>query len=110
MLTPKLSATETGLIRYAASQLNNYDNLATKYPKVFELPFNSDTKWHMSIHKKSHANGYLTLYIKGAPERVWNLCNRILTGPDGEAAKLTETHKMAYTLAFLRLEGLEKLA
>jgi sodium/potassium-transporting ATPase subunit alpha len=77
-------ATETGLIRYAAGQLNNYDNLAAEYPKVFELPFNSDTKWHMSIHKKPHATGPLTLYIKGAPERVWLLCNRILTGPNGE--------------------------
>jgi sodium/potassium-transporting ATPase subunit alpha len=89
-------ATETGLIRYAVGLLPNYDNLATEYPKVFELPFNSETKWHMSIHKKAHANGPLTLYIKGAPERVWVLCNRILTGPDGEATMLTEGYKKAY--------------
>jgi sodium/potassium-transporting ATPase subunit alpha len=89
-------ATETGLIRYAAGQLNNYDNLTAEYPKVFELPFNSDTKWHMSIHKKPHATGPLTLYIKGAPERVWLLCNRIITGPDGECVKLTDAYKMTY--------------
>ena len=89
-------ATESGLMRYAAEQLNNFDSLATEYPKVFELPFNSDTKWHMSIHKKPHADGHLTLYIKGAPERVWRLCNRILTGPQGECVELTDEYKMAY--------------
>jgi sodium/potassium-transporting ATPase subunit alpha len=89
-------ATESGLIRYAADQLDNFDTLAEEYPKVFELPFNSDTKWHMSIHKKAHANGPLTLFIKGAPERVWRLCNRILTGTDGESVELTDEFKTAY--------------
>lgn len=89
-------ATETGLIRYAAGQLPDYDNLASKYPKVFEIPFNSDTKWFLSIHKKPHANGALTLYIKGAPERVWLLCNRILSGPDGQSVPLNEDSKKAY--------------
>ena len=89
-------ATESGLIRYAADQLSGYDELANQFPKVFELPFNSDTKWHMSIHKKAHANGALTLYIKGAPERVWKLCSRILRGPDGDSDDITEAHKAAY--------------
>ncbi|KAH6665831.1 hypothetical protein B0J14DRAFT_492032 [Halenospora varia] len=89
-------ATESGLIRYAAAQLEGYDDLGVEYPKVFELPFNSDTKWHMSIHKKRHANGYLTLYIKGAPERVWSLCSQILIGTDGEAILITDEHKRSY--------------
>ena len=89
-------ATESGLIRYAAEQLNNFDSLAAEYPKVFELPFNSETKWHMSIHDKPHADGPLTLYIKGAPEVVWRLCNRILTGPNGKCAELTDGYKKAY--------------
>ena len=89
-------ATESGLIRYAADQLSGYDQLADEFPKVFELPFNSDTKWHMSIHKKAHANGALTLYIKGAPERVWKLCSRILRGLDGDSEEITDAHKVAY--------------
>lgn len=89
-------ATESGLIRYAAEQLDDFDDLHEIYPKIFELPFNSETKWHMSIHKKAHANGSLTLYIKGAPERVLHLCNRILTGSDGESVLLTEEYKKAY--------------
>ncbi|KUJ15206.1 P-type cation exchange, alpha subunit of ATPase [Mollisia scopiformis] len=89
-------ATESGLIRYAADSLGNFDSLAIKYPKVFEIPFNSETKMHISIHKKAHANGPLTLYIKGAPERVWKLCNRFLIGSDGESVPLTAEHKQRY--------------
>lgn len=89
-------ATESGLVRYAAERLSDFDVLGDKYPKIFELPFNSDTKWHMSIHKKAHANGPLTLYIKGAPERIWRLCNRVLSGNEGESVELTEQHKAAY--------------
>ncbi|TAQ90786.1 hypothetical protein B7494_g891 [Chlorociboria aeruginascens] len=89
-------ATESGLIRYAAEQLNDFDSLAPGYPKVFELPFNSDTKWHMTIHKKPHSGGPLTLYIKGAPEVIWRLCNRILTGPNGECVELVDEYKKSY--------------
>ncbi|KAK0713196.1 hypothetical protein B0T26DRAFT_753337 [Lasiosphaeria miniovina] len=98
-------ATESGLMRYAADQLDNIDAIGQKYPKVFELPFTSDTKWHMSIHKKSHASGALTLYMKGAPERVWRLCSRILGGPDDESVPLAEEHKKAYDEAYEHMAG-----
>jgi sodium/potassium-transporting ATPase subunit alpha len=52
------------------------------YPKAFEIPFNSTNKWHLSIHKKAHSNGSYTLYIKGAPERVFALCSAIQTQGD----------------------------
>jgi sodium/potassium-transporting ATPase subunit alpha len=89
-------ATESGLIRWAAGLLPNFDDLGVQYPKVFELPFNSDTKWHMSIHKRPHATGSMTLYIKGAPEVVYRLCNRVLTGRDGECAEYADKYKRAY--------------
>lgn len=99
-------ATESGLVRWAAGKLPAFDNLATEYPKVFELPFNSDTKWHMSIHKKAHANGSLTLYLKGAPERVLLLCNRILTGTDGQCTELTDEYKNAYNETYEHMASL----
>lgn len=89
-------ATEAGLMRYAAEQLKNFDNLAGTFPKVFELPFNSDTKWHMSIHKKPHANGPLTLFIKGAPERVFALCSYVLSSPEAQPVELVAEHRQAY--------------
>ncbi|KAK4186973.1 putative type IIC NA+/K+/H+-transporting ATPase [Podospora australis] len=98
-------ATESGLVRYAGDQLKDFDSLADQYPKVFELPFSSETKWHMSIHKKPHDNGFLTLYIKGAPERIWRLCNRILLNSGGKSAPLSDYHKQAYDDTYEEMAG-----
>ncbi|CAG8574563.1 12189_t:CDS:2 [Ambispora gerdemannii] len=87
-------ATETGLIRFAAQNLDDFDALITAYPKVFEIPFNSETKWALTIHTKPHDNGDLTLYIKGAPERVLKLCTTILF--ENKATPLTDEHKEKY--------------
>ncbi|KAI9598780.1 hypothetical protein BDF19DRAFT_419781 [Syncephalis fuscata] len=87
-------ATEAGLIRFAGRHLEHFDDMQNIYPKVFEIPFNSDNKWALSIHKKKHANGDLTLYIKGAPERVLRLCSTILSNDGPEP--LTPTHQEKY--------------
>ncbi|CAG8505097.1 15190_t:CDS:2 [Racocetra fulgida] len=87
-------ATETGLVRFAASQVDNFDDINNAYPKVFEIPFNSDTKWALTIHKKKHDRGYLTLYIKGAPERVLKLCSTILS--ETGVIFLTSEHRQRY--------------
>ncbi|TPX30672.1 hypothetical protein SmJEL517_g05824 [Synchytrium microbalum] len=92
-------ATEAGLLKCAATKLSDFDGLPRTFPKVFEIPFNSETKWHMSIHQKAHANGDLMLYIKGAPERILKLCNQIWNGEsivpitDADLAKFDEMYK-----------------
>ncbi|KAF9280727.1 hypothetical protein BGZ68_007049 [Mortierella alpina] len=87
-------ATETGLMRFAASNIANVDDMDNLYPKVFEIPFNSETKWAMTIHHKEHLTGNFTLLMKGAPERILRLCSTILI--DGQAIPLTEEHVKAY--------------
>ncbi|RKP25450.1 hypothetical protein SYNPS1DRAFT_15649 [Syncephalis pseudoplumigaleata] len=87
-------ATEAGLIRFAGRHLEHFDDMQNIYPKVFEIPFNSDNKWALTIHRKKHANGELTLYIKGAPERVLRLCSSILSNDGSEP--LTATHQEKY--------------
>ena len=42
-------ATETGLTRFAGKQLGDYDEQHRKFPKVFEVPFNSTNKWALVI-------------------------------------------------------------
>ncbi|KAI9002514.1 hypothetical protein DFJ74DRAFT_695887 [Hyaloraphidium curvatum] len=76
-------ATEAGLYRCASQRLGDFDSLATKYPKVFEVPFNSTNKWAMTVNKLPHAKGPLTLMMKGAPERVLKLCTRIFDAEGG---------------------------
>ena len=87
-------ATEAGLLRNAAQKLENYDKLHEMYPKVFEIPFNSENKWAMTIHKKTHPNGNFVIYVKGAPERVLALCSSIHDGTG--VVPLTDFHKREY--------------
>ncbi|KNE56654.1 Na,H/K antiporter P-type ATPase, alpha subunit [Allomyces macrogynus ATCC 38327] len=97
-------ATETGLYRLATQKVRDFDTLNDRNPKVFEIPFNSDTKWHMSIHTIPHATGTFTLFIKGAPERVLRICSTIL-GPDGEPIPLTDEHKATFTTSYEYMAG-----
>ncbi|CAN0364674.1 unnamed protein product, partial [Scytosiphon promiscuus] len=65
-------ATESGLVRFAAFRLlgnEEVDAFREQYPKVMHLPFDSSRKWSLSIHRKPHSRGGLTLFAKGAPER-----------------------------------------
>ncbi|KAJ3126605.1 hypothetical protein HK098_007360 [Nowakowskiella sp. JEL0407] len=96
-------ATEAGLYRFASKQLGDFDDLGTKYPKVFEIPFNSETKWHMSIHQKTHSTGKLTLFMKGAPERVFRACTTILT-KDGPIPVIPD-HGLAFQSAYELMAG-----
>jgi sodium/potassium-transporting ATPase subunit alpha len=96
-------ATESGLLRFAGANLSYIDHISENYPKVFEIPFNSDTKTHISIHKKSHKNGALTVYVKGAPERVLRLCSTILMNK--EAIPLTEEHQSEFTKSYEYMAG-----
>ncbi|KAI7896318.1 uncharacterized protein EV154DRAFT_493008 [Mucor mucedo] len=105
-------ATETGLVRFAGEGFGTkFDSIPDQYPKVFEIPFNSDNKWAMTIHKKKHSRGLLTLFIKGAPERVLGLCNKILLA-DGSSTTLTEEHLAAFqeTYSYMASQGHRVLA
>ncbi|KAJ6563580.1 P-type IIC ATPase [Mycena vulgaris] len=82
-------ATETGLARFAGRSLSTgYDQHHKAFPKVFEVPFNSMNKWALVILNKTHADGVLTAYIKGAPERVLAKCSTHLK--DGVMEPITD--------------------
>ncbi|KAI8903615.1 hypothetical protein EDD86DRAFT_272276 [Gorgonomyces haynaldii] len=87
-------ATEAGLLRNAAQNLSDFDKILDRFPKVFEIPFNSTNKWAMTIHRKKHSNGHFMIYLKGAPERVLKLCSTFFDGK--QAIPLTEEHTAAF--------------
>lgn len=91
-------ATETGLTRFAGRYIQDYDALHKQHPKVFEIPFNSSNKWALVILNKPHTAGDLTLYIKGAPERVLEKCSTYLK--DGNIEPITDDFKDAYDDAY----------
>ncbi|KAF8655874.1 hypothetical protein AX16_002957 [Volvariella volvacea WC 439] len=92
-------ATETGLARFAGRALGgNYDEHIKQYPKKFEVPFNSTNKWALVIVNKPHANGTLSAYLKGAPERVLAKCSTYLR--DGAAHPITDGFRQAFEDAY----------
>ncbi|KAI9346041.1 HAD-like domain-containing protein [Zopfochytrium polystomum] len=103
-------ATESGLFRMAAQKLPDFDSVGKRFPKVFEIPFNSTNKWAMTFHKKRHAAGGLMLYIKGAPERILQLCSTIHDGL--EVVPLTDGHKEKFNdvYTFMASKGHRVLA
>ncbi|KAJ3274142.1 hypothetical protein HDV01_003425 [Terramyces sp. JEL0728] len=103
-------STEKGLLKFAADKLKNFNQIDSMYPKVFELAFSSNTKYHTTIHRKSHSQGGLTLHIKGAPEKVWNLCSTIWI--NGSIIPITAEHQLKYKNAMndMAQKGLRVLA
>lgn len=87
----KGDASETGLVQFAES-LMTLEATRKKYPvHVYKdgegrdiegkIPFSSDIKFNLFIRDmKADANGNLTVYIKGAPERIIGRCSKIMNG------------------------------
>jgi sodium/potassium-transporting ATPase subunit alpha len=96
-------ATETGLLRYAASHAD-VNELHKTFPVVFELPFTTHTKWALTIHSLSASenpeHSYLVL-MKGAPERVLAKCSKFRES-DSEVGK-TDEHEKAFEEAYHRM-------
>ncbi|KNZ44478.1 hypothetical protein VP01_911g1 [Puccinia sorghi] len=90
-------ATESGLTRFAGKNLE-FDHVREKHPEAYSIPFNSTAKWALVVVQKPHANGDLTLYLKGAPERVLDRCSHALV--NGESIPITEQFKTQYGEAY----------
>lgn len=63
-------ATEVGILHYYG-RLGSLDALFEDNPKVVDMPFNSTTKWHLTIY---WLDEQYRVILKGAPERVLKKC------------------------------------
>ncbi|CAL8072099.1 unnamed protein product [Orchesella dallaii] len=74
-------ASETAILKFMELQMGNVSRYRVNFPKLCEIPFNSTNKYQVSIHDMSKTSDPRhLLVIKGAPERVINLCTTILNG------------------------------
>lgn len=71
---------------------------------MYEVPFNSENKYALSVHRKPHENGEWTLYVKGAPERVLKLCTTILT-EENPTLPLTKEHQDTFSEVYQHMAG-----
>ena len=69
-------ASEQALMRFC-EDFKNTDLYKMKYPKLFEVPFNSKNKFQISIHE---VQGNRFVVMKGAPEIIVKRCSHYLQG------------------------------
>ncbi len=70
--------TEGALITMATKAGLNAADLAAQWPRVAEIPFDSERKRMTTIHRSSNGTGKLIAFTKGAPELLLAQCDHIL--------------------------------
>ena len=83
--------TETAFIQYALDKGYDVKGFLEKYPRVAELPFDSDRKLMSTIHKE--ADGTYFVAVKGAPDQLLKRLTRIEI--NGEVRPITDKDKQA---------------
>ncbi len=99
--------TEAALIVLSEKIGFRHDTLEQEMPKIFELPFDYQKKYHATIRKADEKN-FLT--IVGAPEKVLELCKNVWRQDGTEP--LNEEKKKALESTFHKLaqDGLRVVA
>merc|ERR1719447_2002370 len=104
--------TEVAIYKFCDGHVKKMNASATTssyrlaHPKLHEIPFDSANKWQISVHSKSRAifpcgphdeeagwNKRAVAVLKGAPERVLNMCTHYLH--EGEECEMTEDARKA---------------
>lgn len=86
--------TEAAFILLAQDLDLDYQNLRDRYPRIAELPFDSDRKLMSSLHE---IDGDQMMLTKGGPDVVFDRVNRILK--DGQVQDLSPEDKEAFIQA-----------
>lgn len=92
--------TETALVDYAYTLGADKTALDKAYPRVDELPFDSDRKLMTTVNRE---DGGDTVYTKGAPDELIKRCAYI--EENGKARKLTENDVAAIGAAIGQMAG-----
>ena len=100
-------ATELALLHMGRDMGYDRERLLEQYPRTFEVPFDSEKKYMMSVHKDS---GYETVYVKGACDYLLEKCDYVQLRDRKEP--MTQARKMKIRLAMesMAREGLRILA
>uniref|UniRef100_A0A1I7XLK8 Calcium-transporting ATPase 13, plasma membrane-type n=1 Tax=Heterorhabditis bacteriophora TaxID=37862 RepID=A0A1I7XLK8_HETBA len=96
-------ASEIALLKFTELTLGNVIGMREKTPKIAEIPFNSTNKYQVSIHDVSDCDSYL-LVMKGAPERILDVCSTILI--NGKEEELDDKLRADFNTAYLELGGM----
>lgn len=100
-------ATELALLHTGRNMGYDEKRLQQQYPRTFEIPFNSEKKYMVSVHKDGN---HETAYIKGACDYILNQCTYVEN--HGKIKPMTSMEKMKIRRAMedMAKEGLRILA
>ncbi|MDE2031079.1 MAG: HAD-IC family P-type ATPase [Patescibacteria group bacterium] len=96
----KVSGDPTEVAMGVFAQKIGFNNSKSESEKIFEIPFDYITKYHLNIHKFEDKN-FLTAV--GAPEQVLNLCDRVWRKQKSE--KLLKEEKDEIEKIFLEMSN-----
>ena len=82
--------TETALVDFTRNAKMDKNEFESKYPRVSELPFDSDRKLMTTVNK---VDGKNICFVKGAPDMLISRCTKIIV--NGEVRNITEEDKKA---------------
>ncbi|XP_040086060.1 sodium/potassium-transporting ATPase subunit alpha-4 [Oryx dammah] len=97
-------ASESALLKFIEQSYSSVKEMREKSPKVAEIPFNSTTKYQVSIHLREDSSQAHVLMMKGAPERILEFCSTYLL--KGQEYPIDDEMKDAFQNAYLDLGGL----
>ncbi|XP_057376571.1 sodium/potassium-transporting ATPase subunit alpha-B-like isoform X2 [Daphnia carinata] len=98
-------ASEAALLKCIELATGEAMAIRARNTKVCEVPFNSTNKYQVSIHEnEDKADGRYFLAMKGAPERILDLCSTIFI--NGEEKPMDEEMKEAFNAAYMELGGM----
>jgi len=84
--------TEVALLVAAAKAGLYKDELLERLPRVAEIPFDSERRYAASVHRGEDEDLVL---VKGAPERVLEMCTSAIGGPLDRDEVISAAHTMA---------------
>ncbi len=82
--------TEAAFVVAAAKAGYWKEELGQEYPRVAEIPFDSERKWMLTFHPDPRYGNHVA-YMKGAPDIVLGLCTQVLE--DGVMRPLTDERR-----------------
>ncbi len=106
---PQGDPTEVALIVGAAKAGLNAENETKLYPTLDEIPFESELMYMASLHEHPSQEENI-IFLKGAPERVTEMCSSIVSQTDGEVSVLHNKEEIYEQAKSMSREGLRVLA
>lgn len=98
-------ASEAALLKCIELATGEAMAIRARNTKVCEVPFNSSNKYQVSIHEnEDKKDGRYFLAMKGAPERILDLCSTIFI--NGQDRPMDNEMKEAFNAAYMELGGM----